>query len=446
MSVLVVDDNPDYRYLVGRRLRETGLWVHEARDGDTALAVLDRGSPGGSRAAGESGSPGQPGEPGALGGRGEQGAPGGRGEQGAPGGRGEQGAPGGPAIEVVLLDYDLPGRDGIETLRAIRGRDDPPAVVIVTGMGSESVAIEAMRAGAADYVTKDTAYLTALPKIVERVLRVRDLERREATQRELERALAAERAETFELRRQLVTWVTHEVRTPLTAIVGFSSTLLHHWDRLGEGERRDLVTRIHANSQDLGDLLERLVDLSSAESGRTAADRARLVLADVVDAAVSGLATLVQARAVRVEIDRSLVVWADPTLLRRTLWTLLTHADRIAAPSTAIVVGAAALPGGGAGGAGGAGRGGEAGEGGGGAGGAGEGGGRAGGAGEGGGRAGGAGGGSVRVEVRDTGEGADADVIGLALVRDHVRLMSGEAGVEAEPGRGLAFWFTLPAG
>ena len=72
--------------------------------------------------------------------------------------------------DLVISDLRLPDGDGVELLPADRSRSPYP-VVIMTSHGDEQVAVEAMKAGALDYVVKTEATLTEMPRIAERALR-----------------------------------------------------------------------------------------------------------------------------------------------------------------------------------------------------------------------------------------------------------------------------------
>ena len=71
--------------------------------------------------------------------------------------------------EVAIVDYQLPGLDGIEVIRALRANDEQIRIVMVTGFASVPVAIDAMKAGSFDLLTKPVA-LAALRAVVDRAL------------------------------------------------------------------------------------------------------------------------------------------------------------------------------------------------------------------------------------------------------------------------------------
>jgi len=56
--------------------------------------------------------------------------------------------------DLILLDYGLPGEDGMKLLREVEERSPAPAVIMITAYGNERLAVEAMKAGAYDYLAK----------------------------------------------------------------------------------------------------------------------------------------------------------------------------------------------------------------------------------------------------------------------------------------------------
>ena len=78
----------------------------------------------------------------------------------------------------MLLDYRLPDMHGEQLLRHMESRGRRVPLVVVTGHGSESVAVKMMKCGAYDYVVKDAAFLKLLPAVIDRTFdRVRQDER-----------------------------------------------------------------------------------------------------------------------------------------------------------------------------------------------------------------------------------------------------------------------------
>jgi signal transduction histidine kinase len=94
-------------------------------------------------------------------------------------------------FDVVLLDFSLPGGDGLELLREARARGVDTPVIVLTGQGDEALAVQLMKAGAADYLPKGLLTTERLAQSVRQVLRLRDADRRaQAAHRSVERQAA----------------------------------------------------------------------------------------------------------------------------------------------------------------------------------------------------------------------------------------------------------------
>ncbi|AKT39983.1 hybrid sensor histidine kinase/response regulator [Chondromyces crocatus] len=94
----------------------------------------------------------------------------------------------GRSFDCVLLDYRLPGTDGLEVLQEVRGAGDDTPIVMLTGQGDEQTAVDIMKAGAADYISKASLSPERLGQSLRHAVRVSRAERETATaQQALER-------------------------------------------------------------------------------------------------------------------------------------------------------------------------------------------------------------------------------------------------------------------
>src|ERR1700757_4966306 len=75
-----------------------------------------------------------------------------------------------PGLDLVITDFHLRWSTGLEVLKRIRARSPDLPVIMFTGTGTEEVAVEAMRLGLADYVTKSPKHMPRLRRSVKAAL------------------------------------------------------------------------------------------------------------------------------------------------------------------------------------------------------------------------------------------------------------------------------------
>lgn len=73
--------------------------------------------------------------------------------------------------DILIVDYLMPGLNGIEFLEYLNRKKKDIPVIMITGQGDENIAIQAMKLGAWDYLVKSGNFFTLIPSIIEKVIR-----------------------------------------------------------------------------------------------------------------------------------------------------------------------------------------------------------------------------------------------------------------------------------
>jgi signal transduction histidine kinase len=201
--------------------------------------------------------------------------------------------------------------------------------------------LEAMRSDGSTFPAELTVTRVDLPGPAIFTGYIRDITERKRAEVEVERALQAEREASVRLREldemkdMFLQAVSHDLRTPLTAIMGLAVTLERNDDvGLSREDDRDLRRRLVANARKLDRILSNLLDLERLLRGAVAADRAPTWLPGLVRQVVDE-ADFLAGRQVTVHAD-PLVAEVDAAKVERILENLLVNAVKHTEPGTPV--------------------------------------------------------------------------------------------------------------
>lgn len=159
-----------------------------------------------------------------------------------------------PAIDVVLMDYFLPGMNGVEVVKHFGDFGITVPVIFLTTHKNVRVAVEAMKYGVEDYLVKDETTDEVLSQTILSVLdRVRVQRQREEADRH--QLLASKRTEAVQ---QLVVAICHEFNNPLAAI-RISLDIISRKDRTPE--EQDLLEQFNRSVDELERQINKLRDM-----------------------------------------------------------------------------------------------------------------------------------------------------------------------------------------
>ncbi|MBW4463199.1 MAG: PAS domain S-box protein [Nodosilinea sp. WJT8-NPBG4] len=169
---------------------------------------------------------------------------------------------------------------------------------------------------------------------------ISDRKKAEATLRQLQ-AENLELLEADRLRAQLLATVSHELKTPMNAILGFSQVLMAQFDPKRDSKTVRMVQRIFHNGQHLLSLIEDMLNFSRLRADQVELKLESFDLTDLIVTTLDELGTLADQKALSLKAelpDRPLVVVNDRNRLRQVLTNLISNAIKFTDAGRVVVV------------------------------------------------------------------------------------------------------------
>jgi PAS domain S-box-containing protein len=141
---------------------------------------------------------------------------------------------------------------------------------------------------------------------------------------------------------EVISTVSHELRSPLTSVKGYTSLLLNRWERLGEAQKLMMLEQVQHDADRVTRLVAELLDISRLETGRLTLRRQLVDLPALVAQVLEKVRMMEAELEVTVQFDDNFPrVYADPDKIEQVLTNLVENAAKYADPKGMRVLGAA---------------------------------------------------------------------------------------------------------
>lgn len=226
-------------------------------------------------------------------------------------------------FDVVILDYDVSGDEGVDLIHQLKLKDYEPAVLIVSTKVESKVFTEIYNYGCHRYIVKRDRWLEEIGPAVRHLLRIRKLENEN---RGLLAKLTEANAMLGEKNRRLDEFsatLAHDIRGPLGGICMKLEYILDTYGATFDQKLRGLLERAYQASDRLTYIVQAMYDF--AKLGRKAATMEHVSIKKIVEEVLSDLA-FDDSLNITIGMGELPSVWGNQELLRRIFMNLISNA------------------------------------------------------------------------------------------------------------------------
>ena len=246
---------------------------------------------------------------------------------------------------VCLVDYRLGARSGVELIREARASHLTTPMILLTGQGNHDVDVEAIEAGATDYLVKDETQAGRLERTIryavelnaERCRVEQDLAERRRIEVELESARDSA-LESVRLKSEFLANMSHEIRTPMNGIIGMTELVL---DSDLDDQQRRYVDTIATSAESLLTIIDDILDFSKIEAGMLSLETIDFDLRVRVNSVLDLMAERVRVKELEMDLifdpDLPTKLCGDPTRLHQILTNLVGNAVKFTERGKVVV-------------------------------------------------------------------------------------------------------------
>lgn len=234
-------------------------------------------------------------------------------------------------FDLVLSDVMMPKLDGFGLLKGLRAdeRTATVPVILLSARAGEESRVKGMGAGADDYLVKPFSARELLARVEAHLNLQRIRREAEAAARELmasEKAARTSAEIANRIKDDFLAILSHELRTPLNAIVGWTHLL--KGGKLNDQERQRGIDVIERNAAAQRAIIDELLDISRIVTGKLKLDPRPVELSGVIESAIDAVRPAAETKNVQIftAIERNVgLVMGEAVRLQQVVWNLLSN-------------------------------------------------------------------------------------------------------------------------
>jgi signal transduction histidine kinase len=252
--------------------------------------------------------------------------------------------------DCVFLDNCLLDAQGYSLLKKIRSLENSVPIIVLIQDGEQKNAKELIKAGATDYVSKSILSAEILELVIRKAIEICQTQAQLAVANQklqqnkqllLSKSQKIEQQkqqidlqnlkliEALRLKSQFLATISHELRTPMNAIIGFCQLLLRPKFGILSHQQRDMLERILNNGKNLLILINEVLEFSKLQAGKLDLQTEIFDLSKLVNVTVGEMRSLAEAKKLSLKVEIGLenpTLYNDWLRLQQILIKLLSNA------------------------------------------------------------------------------------------------------------------------
>ncbi|TET67433.1 MAG: hybrid sensor histidine kinase/response regulator [Dehalococcoidia bacterium] len=247
-------------------------------------------------------------------------------------------------VRVVLSDIKMPGISGIEVLRKLTADHPDICVIMATAVTDTQTAIDIMKLGAYDYISKPFNQDDLLMRVRKAIEKLELEEKIKESTAELEVAMRNAQVAN-QAKSDFLASMSHELRTPLTSILGLSEVLQEEYFGKLNSKQKQYLNDIQESGQHLLLLINDILDIAKIEAGKMELELGPVVVKELLENSLIMIKEKAGKHNIKLDVDlaleiKGLKIQADERKLKQIIFNLLSNAVKFTPDGGRIQLGA----------------------------------------------------------------------------------------------------------